>query len=52
LSERGYVEGARFTLASRYAEGNPDLLPGLAAEMVGLQVEVIVTSGAQAGRMQ
>jgi ABC-type uncharacterized transport system substrate-binding protein len=48
LSERGYVEGEHFTLESRYAEGNPALLPGLAAEVVGLQVEVIVTSGAQA----
>src|SRR5262245_41475412 len=48
LSERGYVEGVHFTLESRYAEGNPALLPGLAAEMVGLPVEVIVTSGAQA----
>jgi len=48
LSERGYVEGEHFTIESRYAEENPGLLPGLAAEMVGLQVEVIVTSGAQA----
>jgi ABC-type uncharacterized transport system substrate-binding protein len=48
LSERGYVEGEHFTIESRYAEGNPALLPGLAAEVVGLQVEVIVTSGAQA----
>ena len=48
LSERGYVEGEHFSIESRYAEGNPALLPGLAAEVVGLQVEVIVTSGAQA----
>jgi putative tryptophan/tyrosine transport system substrate-binding protein len=48
LSERGYVEGEHFTLESRYAEGNPARLPGLAAEVVGLQVEVIVTSGTQA----
>jgi putative ABC transport system substrate-binding protein len=48
LSERGYVEGEHFTIESRYAEENPALLLGLAAEVVGLQVEVIVTSGAQA----
>ena len=48
LHERGYVEGAHFTIESRYAEGNPDRLPGLATELVGLQVAVIVTSGAQA----
>jgi putative ABC transport system substrate-binding protein len=48
LHERGYVEGTHFTIESRYAEGNPDRLPGLAAELVGLQVAVIVTAGAQA----
>src|SRR5439155_4041688 len=48
LYERGYVEGEHFTLESRYAEGNPARLPGLAAELVSLQVEVIVTSGSQA----
>jgi putative tryptophan/tyrosine transport system substrate-binding protein len=48
LSERGYVEGEHFTIESRYAEGNPERLPGLAAELVGLQVAVIVTSGSQA----
>ena len=48
LHEHGYVEGEHFTIESRYAEGNPDLLPGLAAELVGLPVEVIVTSGAPA----
>src|SRR5215475_14615790 len=48
MHEHGYVEGEHFTVESRYAEGSPELLPGLAAELVGLQVEVIVTSGAQA----
>ena len=37
-----------FTIESRYAEGDPARLPGLAAELVGLPVAVIVTSGAQA----
>jgi putative ABC transport system substrate-binding protein len=48
LSERGYVEGEHFTIEHRYAEGNPARLPSLAAELVGLHVEVIVTSGSQA----
>jgi putative ABC transport system substrate-binding protein len=48
LHERGYVEGTHFTIESRYAEGDPAHLPGLATELVGLQVAVIVTSGAQA----
>jgi len=48
LRERGYREGKDLTIEHRYAEGNPDLLPGLAAELVGLQVEVIVVSGSQA----
>ena len=48
LHERGYVEGQHFTIENRYAEGNLERLPGLAAELVGLQVAVIVTSGSQA----
>ena len=48
LHERGYVEGTHFTIESRYAEGDPTRLPGLAAELVGLQVAVIVTAGSQA----
>ena len=48
LHEHGYVEGEHFTIESRYAEGNPEHLPGLAAELVNLPVAVIVTSGAQA----
>jgi putative ABC transport system substrate-binding protein len=48
LHERGYVEGTHFTIESRYAEGDPTRLPGLAAELVGLPVAVIVTSGSQA----
>ena len=48
LHERGYVEGTHFTIESRYAEGDPARLPGLTAELVGLPVAVIVTSGSQA----
>ena len=48
LHERGYVEGKHFTIESRYAEGNLERLPDLAAELVGLPVTIIVTSGSQA----
>ena len=48
LHERGYVEGTHFTIENRYAEGDPARLPGLATELVGLQVAVIVTAGSQA----
>src|SRR5262245_57419753 len=48
LHERGYVEGTHFTIESRYAEGDSTRLPSLAAELVGLPVAVIVTSGSQA----
>jgi putative ABC transport system substrate-binding protein len=48
LHERGYVEGKHFIIESRYAEGDPARLPALAAELVGLQVAVIVTAGSQA----
>jgi putative ABC transport system substrate-binding protein len=42
------VEGQHFTIESRYAELEPPRLPRLAAELVGLPVAVIVTSGSQA----
>jgi putative tryptophan/tyrosine transport system substrate-binding protein len=40
----GYVEGQNAVLVTRYADGNPDRLPGLAAELVRLDVDVIVAS--------
>jgi putative tryptophan/tyrosine transport system substrate-binding protein len=41
LLELGWVEGQTITIDSRYAEGNPDRLPDLAAELVRLKVDVI-----------
>ena len=45
LRELGYVEGKNIVIEWRYAEGKPDRLPALAAELVGLKVDVIVSVG-------
>ena len=43
LRELGYVEGQSLTLEYRSAEGRYERLPALVAELVALQVDVIVT---------
>src|SRR5262245_31671342 len=45
LRELGYVEGKNIVVEWRSPEGNPDLMPTLAAELVRLKVDVIVTAG-------
>jgi putative ABC transport system substrate-binding protein len=45
LRELGYVEGKNIVIEWRYAEGKIDRLPALAAELVRLNVDVIVTAG-------
>ena len=50
LREVGYIEGQNITIEYRYAEGKLDRLPALAAELVALKVDVIVTGGPQATR--
>ena len=50
LRELGYVEGKNIVIEQRYAEGKFDRLPALAAELVRLKVDVIVTTGPQATR--
>jgi putative tryptophan/tyrosine transport system substrate-binding protein len=50
LRELGYVEGQNISIEWRYAEGKPDRLPALAAELVHLKVDVIVTGGSTATR--
>ncbi|HEX9818081.1 MAG TPA: ABC transporter substrate-binding protein [Methylomirabilota bacterium] len=48
LHELGYVEGQSIQLEYRWAEGRPDRLPALAAELAAINVDVIVTGGEQA----
>jgi len=43
LRELGYAEGRNIVIESRFAEGKWDRLPSLAAELVSLKVDVIVT---------
>jgi len=50
LRELGYVEGQNLAIDFRNAEGKLDRLPGLAAELVRLNVNVIVTASDQATR--
>ena len=50
LHDLGYVEGQNLILERRYAAGNVERLPDLAAELVGLPVEVLVARGAPAIR--
>jgi putative ABC transport system substrate-binding protein len=45
LREQGYVEGRNIVIEYRYGDGNFDRLLKLAAELVGLGVELIITSG-------
>jgi len=45
LRDLGYVEGKNIVIEWRYAEGKPDRLPAIAADLVRLKVDVIVTGG-------
>ena len=50
LDELGYVDGRDVVIETRWAGGRIDQLPALAAEMVGLKVDIIVGVGAVVGR--
>ena len=48
LPEYGYVEGRNLRLEARFAEGRDDRYPALAAELIALPVDIIVTWGTPA----
>jgi putative ABC transport system substrate-binding protein len=48
MREIGYIEGKNFIVEWRFADGKVERLPELAAELVGLKVDVIVTSSTPA----
>ncbi len=50
LRELGYVEGKNIVIEYRYADGKLDRLPALAAELVRLKIDAIVTAGPTATR--
>ena len=50
LRDLGYVEGQHLVIEYRYAEGRPERLPDLAAELVRLKVDMIMAGGIAAIR--
>ena len=45
LVERGWIEGQNVRIEYRYAEGRPERYPGFFAELLRLNVDVIVAGG-------
>ncbi len=45
LADLGYVVGRNLILEERYANGNPERVPGLIAELLALNVDIFVTPG-------
>src|SRR5262249_37697085 len=50
LRELGYVQGQSIAIEYRHSAGNDELFPRLAAELVDLKVDVILTYGTKATR--
>jgi ABC-type uncharacterized transport system substrate-binding protein len=50
LREFGYVEGKNIGIEYRWAEGKLDRLPELAAELVRLRVDILLTGGSTSSR--
>jgi len=50
LAELGYVDGKNVTYAGRWADAKIKRLPELAAELVGLDVDLLLTAGAPAAQ--
>jgi ABC-type uncharacterized transport system substrate-binding protein len=49
LPELGWMEGQTLLIEDRYAEGRPERYPALIAELLGLNVDVLVAGGGTAG---
>jgi putative tryptophan/tyrosine transport system substrate-binding protein len=45
LRDRGYREGQNISIEFRWAEGDYNRLPGLAAELVQLNIDILITHG-------
>ena len=52
LRELGYVEGQNILIERRWAGGDPDRLPDLAADLVRLKVDVIFATAAAVGAVK
>src|SRR5258708_7355953 len=50
LAQLGYVEGQTIAIEPRFHKGDLDRIPDLAAELVRLDVDVIVSGGAVGGQ--
>src|SRR5262249_25562080 len=48
LRDHGYIEGKNVRIEYRWAEGNYERLPGLAADLVRRKVDIIITQGTPA----
>jgi putative ABC transport system substrate-binding protein len=51
LRELGYTEGRNILIEYRWAEGKPERFPALAAELVALKVDVIMSAGGTLGAL-
>jgi putative ABC transport system substrate-binding protein len=51
LAEQGYIEGKNLIVEQRFADCRYDRMPGLAAELVQLPVDVLFTMGTRATRI-
>ena len=51
LRDLGYVEGQNIVIEYRDAKGNTDRLPALAAELVAMKVDLILSTGGTAGTL-